>query len=475
MKTLYTIRLILSALLLSTFFASLSPISAPAAQADTNSLCTLNWELVPGPSFPGEKIHLMGLDSSATDDVWAVGFLGDYGKQLLTLHWNGDAWQRVAVPDLNSTAQYLYTITAENATNAWAAGAYDGGGLVLVWDGLEWTQASIPPSYATALNDIDSVSNTEVWAVGRKSSTPALIRWNGTSWLDVSGDIASLGFVKPDDIVTHSATDIFVSGILFEDEDRYAGVAHWDGNDWTLTATIEANEIHNQGYDLYVEPISLIPFSTNDIWLGLQTSSNRTAPHYRILHWTGTSWESIQQYSWLEDLQGLATNSIYSLVSQTAPMESLTHWEDGTRTTLALPQPKGPLYFRALHLVSAEDVWIVGDSYDYPNQAQPYLAHGIAPCTIPGRPAPKNPANGVTVEKLAPLLNWNSMPNAIYYTVRLKQLGSPTSPRIQETTFASKYRPEDPLTSGATYKWRVRACSNGGCGPWSKKRTFTIQ
>src|SRR5207249_4623374 len=82
---------------------------------------------------PDASARLYGVAVAGPDDVWAVG---SYSGGTLIEHWTGNAWSRVASPNIGS----LSDVVAVALNDVWAAGT----GGILHWDSVSWAQSSIP-------------------------------------------------------------------------------------------------------------------------------------------------------------------------------------------------------------------------------------------------------------------------------------------------------------------------------------------
>ena len=92
--------------------------------ADVEHWDGVSWQIVPTPSPPGAvNTGLVSVAASATDDVWAVGSLGDStGSYSLTEHWDGHTWTIVPSPNPTSPSG-LTTVVALDSATAFAGGA----------------------------------------------------------------------------------------------------------------------------------------------------------------------------------------------------------------------------------------------------------------------------------------------------------------------------------------------------------------
>lgn len=91
--------------------------------------------------------------------------------------------------------------------------------------------------------------------------------------------------------------------------------------------------------------------------------------------------------------------------------------------------------------------------------------------------APKKKVIGLEVtniKKRAATLTWNKRSQATFYKVQIRQSGEV----VHKWTHHVKHkrvvkRSHGILNANNTYRFRVKACNDTGCGPWSKKKKFT--
>ncbi|MCC6216831.1 MAG: hypothetical protein IT376_18375 [Polyangiaceae bacterium] len=186
---------------------------------------------------------------SSLSDVWAVGTHGtllhhDGGgwrglaagttSTLLAVHgaegvvWAVGAEATVVRVAAGSAAATQLTIDGETLTDelrgvwsfgpeeVWAVGA---GGLILRWDGSEWTRTNSPS--AVALSGVWGSRRDDVWAVGASGTA---LRYDGATWKKVaSGATATLTAVAGSGV-----DDVWVGTATGE-------VRRWNGAKWTTT------------------------------------------------------------------------------------------------------------------------------------------------------------------------------------------------------------------------------------------------
>jgi photosystem II stability/assembly factor-like uncharacterized protein len=100
----------------------------------------LRWDGVVWSEFPAPAIDrgLLAISMASADDGWAVGYGG------ITLHWDGQAWSRVA----NPFPQDLVSVSVAAPPHVWALGSDSGSGTytILYGNGRTWVRAPAPPA-----------------------------------------------------------------------------------------------------------------------------------------------------------------------------------------------------------------------------------------------------------------------------------------------------------------------------------------
>jgi hypothetical protein len=141
------------------------------------------WSTVSSPNVTSQDNHLFGVSAVASNDVWAVGSVYNYGgsssPQTLTMHWNGTAWSVVPSPNPGSWRNYLYGVAALSANDVWAVGGFGAGDvghtLVEHWDGAQW---NVTPSQDLGSDDnyllaVAALSPSDLWTAGYYWSSSA--------------------------------------------------------------------------------------------------------------------------------------------------------------------------------------------------------------------------------------------------------------------------------------------------------------
>jgi hypothetical protein len=206
------------------------------------------WSIVSSPNLGDQGNEFFSVSAVASNDVWAVGFVlratatGGV-EQTLVEHWNGKQWSIVSSPNPGPQVSALTGVTAVSANDALAVGFYVGSNniwdtLTEQWDGTQWSVVS-SPSPGTGINYLASVSAdsaSDAWAVGYADSQTLTEHWNGTQWSVVSssgpGPVSNslLG------VAAISTKDAWAVG-YYEDSgfNDHPLIEHWNGTKWSVT------------------------------------------------------------------------------------------------------------------------------------------------------------------------------------------------------------------------------------------------
>lgn len=276
---------------------------------------------IPAPPPMGQE--LWAVDAASASDVWAVGsrYVDDtYRARSLILHWDGQAWTRVASPDIGM----LTDVAAASEDSAWAIGGED---KILHWDGTTWEVSAHPAPPSAFFSSIDASGPDDAWAVGMQY---------GAEWVDQYGD-RNVGY------------------------DTFA--MHWDGAAWTVVPSPNGAPRHNN-----VE--SVLALSPTDAWM-IGYSQEGSHPRTLTMHWDGTTWSLIPSPDPGSDfnvLWGMGTDSaggVWAVGHYGDPdsrFMALYMWWDGSEWQV-VPGPSGEALHQtptALSGASANDTWAVG-------------------------------------------------------------------------------------------------------------------
>jgi hypothetical protein len=262
------------------------------------------WSRVKSPN-PGSVFNeLSGVSAVSPTDVWAVGGGGTFPgpgpyvrSRTLVLHWDGNTWSQVISPNPSPGGNYLFDVSAESATDAWAVGwdeiPSEHGTLILHWDGTRWSyvKSPNPGSGSNELHGVSAVSPTDAWAVGdsRDLTTPVhdtlILHWNGMRWSHVKSPNPSAEFNTLTDVSAVSPTDAWAVGLYWDQAGiGHSMVLHWDGATWSQVKSPNLGSEHSALY-------SVTAVSPKDVWA--VGDYQEAGIHGLVLHWDGTRWSQV--------------------------------------------------------------------------------------------------------------------------------------------------------------------------------------
>ena len=201
------------------------------------------WAAMPGAAT-SDPVVVTGMDASARDDVWAVGFSEPTAgpPQPIAEHWDGSRWSLVSVPAPAAGGQ-LASVAVRSAGDAWAVGWSASAQLIEHWDGGAW-HTTTPPAVAGSLSGVAVVPGSRVvWAVGTRPGQPdgALTlteRWDGQAWrvipspnLSNSPDAPTSGLSS---VAAVDQRDVWAVGNGFVPGGDRLLVEHWNGVRWAI-------------------------------------------------------------------------------------------------------------------------------------------------------------------------------------------------------------------------------------------------
>ena len=260
--------------------------------------------LVCGPSWStvASSEHIRkpsAIASIASNDIWVVGSTNDTVHPIRTgaEHWNGSSWSQIPVPDVGTGQNMLNGVDASASNNVWAVGYSTLSGsqktLIERWNGTQWQVVTSPnagTSGDNVLTSVDALSSTNAWAVGSSltsTSRKSLIqRWNGTSWTIVSSpNPGTLG----NSLLGVEATapnDIWAVGWKNSGDGLRSLLLHYDGTAWTEVAAVPKVGTG----DNVLTDISAV--SSDDVWA---TGYYVDGTQYKTLtlHYDGTTWSQV--------------------------------------------------------------------------------------------------------------------------------------------------------------------------------------
>ena len=283
-------------------------ISAPPgfhAHALTEHWNGRAWTRVAAPAPAGQTdIQLNGVAATSSSNAWAVGFFDTSGGLARTVieHWNGRAWKIQPSPNPGSHSDFLQSVTALSATDAWAVGDYSTSEtteftLFEHWNGRTWTRVPSPNlggRNSAGLTGVAALTPASIWAVGSTISQLGIgtlaERWNGRAWKPVASPnpAGPANFNEPTGVAATSATNAWMAGMLTSSSTgaRVVFVEHWNGRSWRQVASpIPAGAISSNLHAVTATS-SASAWAVGYYFKGTQTLT-------LIEHWNGTAWKQV--------------------------------------------------------------------------------------------------------------------------------------------------------------------------------------
>lgn len=248
-------------------------VGASPAQASTTG-----WHKV-WRSWSWTNNQLFSVAAISAGNAWAAGYKGTAG---LVMHWNGSDWSRRTVPGLDGYT--VFDVGASAWNNVWLfAGPDNGGsGKVLRWNGSSWLDVPLPSG--VVLENGTVLSASDVWAVGPQSCSGTgtlqcqtlMYHWNGSAWSTYA--IPAL----VDEVSGSSADNVWVSaegGASFASHTYYLNAYKWNGSAWHFVSSMPTP--HSNG------TAQITVASRGNVWLGAWRASDNDG---YLLHWNGSYW-----------------------------------------------------------------------------------------------------------------------------------------------------------------------------------------
>ncbi len=255
------------------------------------------WSQVPVPDVGTGENMLNGVDASASNDVWAVGYAGVSGRySTLIEHWDGTQWRVVTSPNADSTGDSVLTsVDTLGSTNAWAVGSSrtdtSRKSLIQRWNGTSWTIVSSPNpgTLGNSLLGVEAIGPNDIWAVGWKNSgnglRSLLLHYDGTGWTEGAA-VPKVG--TGDNVLTSISVvgsgDVWATG-YYIDGTRYKTLTlHYNGTTWSHVPSHNGTD----GTDILMGVDASSP--TNAWAVGFEYRA--ALGHYvaSTQHWDGSGW-----------------------------------------------------------------------------------------------------------------------------------------------------------------------------------------
>ena len=269
------------------------------------------WSQVTAPAITGSA-DLLGVNSSSTNDAWAVGYsrVQRYTFYPLAIHWNGSAWSISSPTSVLPTNTILYGVTDISSTDAYAFGNNStlASGELAQWNGTSWSRVTYPlptnTGYDTTLNGVSADSANDVWVIGSYlDQVGSSLRWetfsdhwNGSTWtvvpmpLVTGSDTLFTYQISSADAI--SPTNVWVAGGSGDNASPYGGtpsntlIEHWNGSAWSVVTSPSPGTNANL--------TGVTSSSANNVWaVGYDTPSGSSVGQTLTMNWNGTAWTTV--------------------------------------------------------------------------------------------------------------------------------------------------------------------------------------
>ena len=295
----------------------------------------------PGATFN----YLYGVSADSGSDAWAVGVYCASGcgtssaaYDTLTVHWNGTRWTHVTSPNPGATFNWLYGVSAVSATDAWAVGQYCASGC--------GTSAEVDDTL--------------------------IMHWNGTAWSKVaSPNPGASGNLL--DGVTASSTGAWAVGTYAKNGAYNTLILRWNGTAWSQ---VSSPNVGSSADVLF----GVAELSTGKAWAvggycasGCGSLSSTT--HTLILRWNGTRWSTVTSPNLgastsLSDVTAVSGKNAWAAgyycvsgcgTSAEKDNTLILRWNGTVWSQSATPDPsKTANFLYGANAASSTDTWAVG-------------------------------------------------------------------------------------------------------------------
>ena len=257
-----------------------------------------SWSRFPTPDVGTWDNMLNGVDASASNDVWAVGYSEVRGGSYKTLieHWDGTQWRVVTSPNAGTTGDNVLTsVDALSSTNAWAVGfthtSTSRKSLIQRWNGSSWTIVSSPNpgTLGNSLLGVGAAGPNDVWAAGWKRNGDGLksllLHYDGTGWTEVVAvPKVGTGDNVLTDVSAASNDDVWATGYYVDGTTYKTLTLHYNGTTWSHVAS-------PNGADGTSILRAIDASSPTDAWaVGFEYRAAVGRYVASTQHWDGSSW-----------------------------------------------------------------------------------------------------------------------------------------------------------------------------------------
>jgi hypothetical protein len=287
---------------------------------------------------PGAVFHFNGTEWSIFDspvhsyhEVWVaeedeVYFVAWEGIYTLVLLWNGVDWTEIL--RLESAPDVINDIAGLGPNDMWLL--LDDG-YVSRWDGSSWSLINTGLNYS--YHDMWSCATDEIFFVATDHDGGHIVRFDGTIWEEVyQTDREGLTVVGGS-----SCDDIYAAGGTGE-------IAHWDGSNWQ---SLVQGDSEPRFYDIWGS-------ACDDVYAVGETF----VADFVIYHFDGAQWSvALQDYGLLYGIWGSASDDVYAV----GDSNKIFHWDGAD--WINVPGFVDS-HFYAVWGSSSDDVFVVGRELD---------------------------------------------------------------------------------------------------------------
>ncbi|MDO3702793.1 S53 family peptidase [Micromonospora sp. C28SCA-DRY-2] len=188
-------------------------------------------------------VEATGVAAISPTDVWVT--LVEYKDFGMTVparsyveHWDGRTWSFVDFPFTDGPIT-LHDVYGTASNDVWAVGRIGDLPYTMHWDGKEWTPIEVPYDAASGwFFSVDATGPNDVWAVGEKhvpgGEVPLIQHWDGKKWTETPDGGVISAITKLTDVTAIAPDDVWVAGDWTTQSDGGYVVEHWDGKKWTV-------------------------------------------------------------------------------------------------------------------------------------------------------------------------------------------------------------------------------------------------
>jgi hypothetical protein len=301
-----------------------------------------SWEQVPGDNTgpSGLGFSLNAVSAINGTDIWSVGS----NSHSLAEHWNGTEWRIVSSPNTGIGDNILNAVSSSASSDVWEVGYYTFGiekrTLIEHWNGADWSIVLSPNTNKrlNQLNGVAVISASDVWAVGNASSgnaldqTTLILHWNGTGWSIIpSPSPGTEGLNTLYAVAANSADDVWAVGSLTNSgEFAQTLVEHWDGTSWSVIPSTNMPGTNNELY-------GVVALGPNNVWAVGYWGNAASGFSTLIEHWNGSTWSVVaspnpQGDNFLQAVSATGQSDIWAVGRSRNPFNFQTstlieHWD----------------------------------------------------------------------------------------------------------------------------------------------------